>query len=70
VGVIREQGPGVHREGARVREERDSAQEVRTVRVVGEDHAPFQAAHHYVVESVRGVEASLARHNGEKSTRM
>jgi len=68
VGVIREQGPGVHREGARVRERREPAEEGLAVRVVGKDHAPFQAAHHHVVEGSGGVEASLARHSGEHST--
>jgi hypothetical protein len=68
--MIREQSPGVHPEGARGREGREPAEEILAVRVVGKDHAPFQASHHHVVEGSGGIEASLARHNGKHSTRM
>ena len=54
----------------RVREGHAPAEEVRAVRIVGEDPAPCQPSHHHVVEALRSIEARLAGYTGEEATRM
>jgi len=62
VGVIGQEGPGVHRDGPRLGQGGQAGDEVGAVGVVPEDGAPLPALHHHVVQGVWGIEARLAGH--------
>lgn len=49
-GVIREEGPGIHREGAGLRQHREAGHAVHPVRVVRDDHLAGESSHHAMVE--------------------
>jgi hypothetical protein len=60
--VVREEGPGVDRERPLLGQAGEAGDEVGPVGVLPEDRAPFEAAHHHMVEGPGGVEARLPRH--------
>ena len=63
MGLIGEQGPRVHAEPGGRNEIGQAAQEVGAIRVIPEDGAALDAAHHHMVEDARGIQAGLAWHN-------
>ena len=65
--MVRKQGPGVDRPGALLCESREAGHEIAAVGVGAEDLGALNSPHHDVMEGVRGIEAGLARHEGERS---
>jgi hypothetical protein len=64
--VIGEQGPPVHPEPGGRDELGQAAHEVGAIRVIPEEGAPLEAAHHHMVKNARGVQAGLARHRDRR----
>jgi len=62
------EGPGADGERALLHEAHEAVEEFGPIGVTPEDGGPFEPAHHHVVEGVRGIEASLAGHDGERLT--
>jgi hypothetical protein len=62
VGAVRGQGPGIDGEGGRLDQATHPGAEILPIRVVPEDGAALEAAHHHVVEAPRRIEARLPWH--------
>ena len=62
VKVIRQEGPGIHRERVGLDQCGQAADEVCPVLVIPEDDLPIQPPAHHVVEHPGGIEAGGARH--------
>jgi hypothetical protein len=52
--MIREEGPGVERQGALLGEEGEAGDEGRAVGVIPEAGPPLPAPHHHMVQGPRG----------------
>jgi hypothetical protein len=69
MGMVREAGPGVDGESARLHERGQAGHEVGAVGIIPEDGGALDSPHHHVVEGLRRIEAGLAGHGtGERST--
>jgi len=68
VGVVREERAGVHHKGARL-EGRHPPDEVGAVGIVADNGLALDPPHQDVVEDPGGIEARLAGHRGDRSTR-
>jgi hypothetical protein len=60
--MIREEGPGVERQGALLGEEGEAGDEGRAVGVIPEAGPPLPAPHHHMVQGPGGIEAGVAGH--------
>ena len=58
--MIGAQGPSGHAEPGGRHEIGPAAHEVGAIRVIPEDGAALESAHHHMVENARGVQAGLA----------
>ena len=65
--MIREERPGVDAERLLLDEVGQARHEVRTVGVVPEDRAAFQAPHHHVMERVGCIETCVPRHDENRT---
>ena len=63
VGMVREEGPGIHGEAGCLHQRPDPGAEVAPISVVPENGSALEAAHHHVVEDPRGIQAGLAGHD-------
>ncbi len=68
VGVVREQGPRVDDEPARVRKSRKARKEIGSVLRVPKDGSPFDPSHHHVVQDPRRIQTRASWHGIESST--
>ncbi len=66
--MVREQGPGVDGEGPPLRQTGQARHEVGAVGIIPEDGAPFEPAHHDMVQDAGGIEAGLAGRNDQESS--
>jgi hypothetical protein len=64
VEVIRQEGPRVDGEGARLRETRQASDEVIPVAIIPEDELPIESSRHHMVQDPRSIESWSARHGG------
>jgi hypothetical protein len=70
VHMVGQEGLGGDGEGAGVRKRGQAGDEILPVGVIPENDAPLPTPHYHVVESVRGIHASLARHDGPEAITM